>query len=334
MLRNAFNRNAQAICPNVLPFFSQLSQVTADINEYQTLVKQFFDNIRDIIIAENSTLSISKQDNKMIIKTYFECLRYLIQKIQNKKDNTTEEESIVFKLLEDNIVSTLKWCLTSTEALTTKYIFQHTATLVAFFDKQSATSTLYQRLLDKFWSLLFSIIPEELNKQDVSELYLERVIELINDLYVANPSLEEHKVKFVEDSNEESENTERPATPKEPHTTAAFIQKELKQLVLQLLRICLNKTSTMKTSKYIKHVRLLCNMFSDKDFFAKVSEDGKMETTLMTLVGLLKSSFLDNEACEIVVDVIFEVLQKLEKQQRFEFIDKELMKVRSFIVQF
>ncbi|KAM7355402.1 E3 ubiquitin-protein ligase listerin [Cochliomyia hominivorax] len=335
LLSNAFNRNAQAICPNILPFFSQLADVTTDINEYQTLVKQFFDNIHNVIIAENNTItSISKHDNKMIIKTYFECLRYLMQKIQNKKENLTDEEkSIVFKLQEENIVDAIKWCLNATDNLTTKYIFQHTATLVAFFDKQSATSELYQQLLDTFWSQLFSIIPEELKKQDVSELYLERVIELINDLYMANPSLEEHKVKFIEDATEAIEQSERPPTPKEPHTTAAFIQKELKQLVLQLMRICLNKTMTLKCSKYIKHVRLLCNMFNDKEFFAKVSEDEKLETTLRTLVEILKSSFLDNEACEIVVDVIFDILQKLDKQQRFEFIERELMKIPHHLTQ-
>ena len=329
MQRNAFNRNAQAICPNILPFFSQLSQVVADISEYNTLVKQFFDNIRDVIISDNSTLSISKQDNKIIIKTYFECMRYLIQKVHNRKEDMQDEENaIVLKLLEDNIVETIKWCLQSSNSLITKYFFQHTSTFVAFCDKQSTKSTLYRSLLDKFWYLICCIITEDLKKEDVDELCLERVIELINDLYVANPSLEENKVKFVED-NMEDDKVESCVALKEPHTIAAFIHNELKQLVLQLLRICLKKTLDLKTSKYMKHVRLICNMFNDKDFYAKVSDDNDLNTTLFTLVNLLKSMFLDNEACEIVTDVIFEILQKLEKQQRFLFIERELIEVNS-----
>ena len=325
--RNAFNRNAQAICPNILPFFSQLSQVVADISEYNVLVKQFFDNIRDVIISDNSTFSISKQDNKIIIKTYFECMRYLIQKVHNKKEDMQDEENaIVLKLLEDNIVETIKWCLTSSNSLITKYFFQHTSAFVAFCDKQSTKSTLYRSLLDKFWTLIFCIITEGLKEEDVDELCLERVIELINDLYVANPSLEENKVKFIED-NVEEDKVERSVALKEPHTIAAFIHNELKQLVLQLLRICLKKTLDSKTSKYMKHVRLICNMFNDKDFYAKVSDDNDLNTTLLTLVNLLKSMFLDNEACEIVTDVIFEILQKLEKQQRFLFIERELIEV-------
>lgn len=329
--RNAFNRNAQAICPNILPFFSQLSQVVTDISEYNILVKQFFDNIRDVIISDNTTLSISKQDNKIIIKTYFECMRYLIQKVYNKKEKNiqAEDDTIVVKLLEENIVETIKWCLTSPNNLIAKYFFQHTSTFVAFCDKQSTKSTLYRSLLDKFWSLIFHIITEDLKKEEVDELCLERVVELINDLYVANPSLEESRVKFVED-NVEEEKVEQCATPlKESHTVAAFIHKELKQLVVQLLRICLKKTLDLRTSKYMKHVRLICNMFNDKEFYAKVSDDNDLNTTLYTLVNLLKSIFLDNEACEIVIDVIFEILQNLEKQQRFLFIERELIEVIS-----
>ncbi|XP_046806997.1 E3 ubiquitin-protein ligase listerin [Lucilia cuprina] len=336
LLRNAFNRNAHAICPNILPFFSQLINVTSDMQEYHNLIKQFFDNIKDVITMETPTNNnnTSMQDNKMIIKTYFECLRYIIQKVYNKKDKTVEEEkTLVLQLLEENIVQPIKWFLSGEDSLLTKYFFQQTSTLVAFFDKQSANCSLYQQLLEKFWCLLFTLIPEELHKTDVSEIYLEHVIELINDMYVAKPNLEEHKVKFVEvNGEEEGENAENPIKDNN-HTTAAFIQKELRQLVLQLLRICFNKTVSLKTSKYIKHVRLFCNMFNDKEFFAKISEDDKLDTTLRTLVDLLKSSVLDNDACAIVVDVVFEILQNLEKQQRFEFIERELIKIPHHLTQ-
>lgn len=242
------------------------------------------------------------------------------------------------QILQDNVMQPLKWCLNSTSAITSRYMFQNASTLVAFFDRQHTNSKMYQQLLHKFWTTLFTITTEDLNQQDVSELYLERVIELIGDLYAANPTLEEHKVKFVEQNKEtsksatdddESNTQERPRTPKEPQNAAAFRQKELKQLVLQLLRNCIKKTLTLKSSKYIKHIRLLCNMFNDIDFFSKLSENDSLETTLMTFVNLLKSSFLNNEACETVVDVIFEILQHLDKTKRFEYIDKQLMKVRT-----
>lgn len=308
--------------------------MTTDISKYHNIVKQFFDNFKEVIVAENSTFIISKQDNKIIIKTYFECLRYLIQQIHAKKDNTQDEEkALVLSLLEENVVGPIKWCLASTKAYTNKCFFQHTSTLVAFFDKHSSISSLYQQLLDKFWSLLFASIPEELNKQDVSKQYLENVIQLINDLYAANPSLEEHKVKFAEDNQANVEKIERCVTTKEQHTTAAFIQKELKQLVLQLLRICLSKTLALKTSEYIKHVSLLCSMFNDKDFFAQVSENGKLDDTLNTFSSLLKATILNNDACEIVVDILFEILQNFEKPLRFEIIEKDLIKVRVFNIE-
>ncbi|XP_073835872.1 E3 ubiquitin-protein ligase listerin-like isoform X2 [Musca autumnalis] len=338
LLRNAFNRNAQAICPNILPFFSQLSHVTQDTAEYHNFIKQFFDNLKSIILSESG--QISKQDNIIIIKTYFECLRYINQKIHNaSKDSVTQENrELVEHLLQENVMEPLQQCLSSTNSVATRYVFQNACTLVAFFDRQHTTSQIYQQLLDKFWLLLFNMTTEGLNASDVSELYLERVIELINDLYVANPSLEEHKVKFVESENVEETNSssstlERPRTPKSTQVAADFRQKELKQLVLQLLRICIQKTQTLKSSKYIKNVRLLCNMFNDRDFFTKLSEKETLEAALMTFVGLLSSSFLDNEACEIVVDVIFEILQHLEKAERFGYIDRELIKIPNLLTQ-
>lgn len=331
LLRKGFNQNAQAICPNILPFFAQLSYTTSDITEYQQLVKEFFDNLKQLIIVENAPLNISKQDTKIIVKTYLECLRYLIQKIYAKNESVVDEEkSLILNLLEDNIVAPLKYCLSSSEAFKSKIFFQYTSTLVAFFDKQSTSSELYKNLLDQFWCLLFAIITEDLQQQDVTELYLERVVDLINDLYVANPSVEEHKVKFAADAENDLKcNEQRAASPKEAHCSAAFIQKELKQLVTQLLRICLSKTLALKTSKYMKHVRLLCSMFNDKDFFAAVSED-TLETTLFTFISLLNTSAMDNDACEILLDVIFEILQKCEKVYRFKIIENELLKVCDF----
>lgn len=338
LLRNAFNRNAQAICPNILPFFSQLSHVTDNTAEYQDFVKQFFDNLK-ILIENEQAINISKQDSNIIIKTYFECLRYLMQKINNaSKDGGVTSDDIEFAvtILEKNLMSTLKWCLSSTNGVITRYFFQQSSTLVAFFDKQQSNAQLYPKLLDTFWSSLFNVTLEDLKQQDVQELYVERVIGLINDLYVANPCLEEHKVKFIEPctDNNINENDEkdkahaRPVTPKEAHTTAAFRQKELKQLVLQLLRICLQKTLTLKTSKYAKHVRLLCNMFNDKEFFAKLSENNTLEGTLTIFTDLLNACFMNDDACEIVMDVIFEILQQMEKKTRFEFIEQTLLKVR------
>uniref|UniRef100_A0A1I8NVG8 E3 ubiquitin-protein ligase listerin n=1 Tax=Stomoxys calcitrans TaxID=35570 RepID=A0A1I8NVG8_STOCA len=344
LLRNAFNRNAQAICPNILPFFSQLSQVTTDRTEYHQMVRQFFDNLKGVLVSE--TNNISKQDTIIIIKTYFECLRYINQKIINasKVQPSPEENELVLQLLQDNVMQPLKWCLTSTNGLATRYIFQNASTLVAFFDKQHTDCPVYQQLLDKFWQSLFNITTEDLNQPDVGELYLERIIELINDLYVANPNLEEHRVKFatlVAEDKETKDNgvddnqplLERPRTPKEQLTAAAFRQKELKQLVLQLLRKCIKKTETLNTSRYIKHVRLLCNMFNDKDFFIKLTESNTLESSLTTFVNLLSTSFLDNEACEIVVDVVFEILHLVEKSQRFEYIDKQLMKIPHHLTQ-
>ncbi|XP_011292059.2 E3 ubiquitin-protein ligase listerin [Musca domestica] len=340
LLRNAFNRNAQAICPNVLPFFSQLSHVTQDIEEYHNFIKQFFDNLKGVIVSESS--QISKQDNIMIIKTYFECLRYINQKINNASKEQTSDSSntnreLLEYLLQENVMQPLMVCLSSPNSISSRYIFQNACTLVAFFDRQHTTSEIYQLLLDKFWQSLFQITTEGLNQPNVSELYLERVIELINDLYVANPSLEEHKVKFAENEKEDDENStksERPHTPKSSQVAADFRQKELKQLVLQLLRICMEKTQNLKTSKYIKNVRILCNMFNDRQFFAKLSAaDESLDGALKAFIQLLSSSFMDNEACEIVVDVIFEILQHCEKAKRFEYIDKELIKISHHLTQ-
>uniref|UniRef100_A0A1A9X109 E3 ubiquitin-protein ligase listerin n=1 Tax=Glossina brevipalpis TaxID=37001 RepID=A0A1A9X109_9MUSC len=351
LLRNKFNHNARAICPNLLPFFSQLSQIVQDEHECHDLIKQFIDNLKNIITTND--LNTPKSDNIITIKTYFECLRYFIQKLIENEDISLNAVKFALILLKDNVIDLVKWCLNTTNALTAKQCFQHTGTLVAFFDKQLISYKIYEQLLNQFWNSLFTTTSEDFVKEDVNDLILERVLELFKDLYLANPTLDEHKVKFREnetnydDKEEEittckeiNKNIENDGSLKQTHTSAAsFINNELKRIVVHFFGTCLRNTLQFSSCKYIKYLRVILAIFNDEEFFIRVTNEGTLDASLTHIYTVLEKVIEidhhddDDKSLEILIEIIFEILKKQEKIKRFEFIENKLMKLSHGITQ-
>ncbi|KAL9902258.1 E3 ubiquitin-protein ligase listerin [Glossina fuscipes fuscipes] len=341
LLRNKFNRNARAICPNLLPFFSQLSQIVEDETECHCLIKQFSDNLKNIITTND--LNISKSDNIVTIKTYFECIRYFIQKLIENEPMSPEAAKFALILLEDNVIDLLKWCLSTTNPLTAKQCFQHIATLMAFFDKQVISYNPYEQLLNQFWNCLFVITSEDFFREDVNEFTLERVLELFKDLCLANPTLEEHKVKFIKNEQncedvadkeityrENMEKAERDGKLKQGYSAASFINTKLKRIVVHFFAACLRNILQFSSCKYIKYLRVIIAIFNDEEFFSRVTDKGTLDATLSHIFAILERVITidhDNKSLEILVEIIFEILKKHEKVKRFEFIENKLMKL-------
>uniref|UniRef100_A0A1B0GD60 E3 ubiquitin-protein ligase listerin n=1 Tax=Glossina morsitans morsitans TaxID=37546 RepID=A0A1B0GD60_GLOMM len=342
LLRNKFNRNARAICPNLLPFFSQLSQIVEDEDERHCLIKQFFDNLKYIITAND--LNISKSDNIVTIKTYFECIRYFIQKLIENEHMSPNAAKFALILLEDNVIDLVKWCLNTTNALTAKQCFQHTATLVAFFDKQATSYNPYEQLLNQFWNCLFVITSEDFFREDVNEFTLENVLELFKDLCLANPTLEEHKVKFMQNEQnyedvsdtqaityrENMEKAHMDGKLKQAYTAASFINTKLKRIVVHFFAACLRNTLQFSSCKYIKYLRIIIAIFNDEEFFNRVTDKGNLDATLSHIFAILEKVITidhDNNSLEILVEIIFEILKKQERVKCFEFIENKLMKL-------
>lgn len=258
----------------------------------------------------------------------------MLQQINNNAQRKEQVEQFAFGLLEQQLLEPIGFLLRS-ESAHVKYFFQHSSALVAFWDRQcnNATDktsyTLYVKLLNKFWTRIFELVTQDLAVEDVNEQLLSHVILLVQDLHVANPSLETQSVKFVEEEEKKStcEMSSQHSTPtRKAHDAAAFIQKELKQLVVKLVRICLEKANnSSKSARYISQVRTLTKMFTDAEFYKSLTDLGKLHATLDKFVALLGQ--LSDDACESVVDILFEILALLEPAQRFEYIANTLLKV-------
>lgn len=276
---------------------------------------------------------LSKSDCIVIHNAYFECLRFLLQQINNNKQREQKEEEFSFSLLDNNVLEPIAWLLKS-DSTHVKIFFQHSSALVAFWDRQINNrldnGDLYAKLLNKFWIRIFELVTQDLSADEVNEQLLGHVLLLVQDLHMANPSLESPSVKFVEGPNEKIEKSE-PTTPvKKAQEAAAFIQKELKQLVIKLVRICLDKAnkgsgSGTSSSRYIEQIRTLTKMFNDAAFYKSLTDDGDLASALNKFVSLLGQ--LSCQACESVVEIVFEILPLLETGKRFEYIEHTLMKV-------
>ncbi|KAH8259572.1 hypothetical protein KR026_006780 [Drosophila bipectinata] len=337
LLRNGFNRNAQAICPNLLPFLSKITPASLQDLDIYEFYQRFFDDMK-LGITEKFDPPLSKSDCTVIHNAYFECLRFLFQQINNKKEKESKDEEFVIKLLETNILEPISWLLKSDSAHV-KNFFQHSSALVAFWDRQIHNKLdnggLYAKLLNLFWTTIFELVTKDLAAEEVDEQLLSHVLLLVLDLHVANPSLESPSVKFVEEQAEKIEKSE-PTTPvKKAQEAAAFIQKELKQLVVKLVRICLDKASGSgkgsSANRYVEQVHTLTKMFSDVNFYKSFTDAGELSSSLDRFVNLL--SQVNDGAVESVVEIVFEILPHLEADQRFAYIEKKLLKISQNRVQ-
>jgi len=66
-------------------------------------------------------------------------------------------------------------------------------------------------------------------------------------------------------------------------------------------------------------------MFNDAAFYKSLTDDGDLASALNKFVSLLGQ--LSCQACESVVEIVFEILPLLETGKRFEYIENTLMKV-------
>jgi len=331
LLRNGFNRNAQAICPNLLPFLSKITQASLQDLDIYDFYQRFFDDMKTAV-TEKFDPPLPKSDCTVIHNAYFECLRFLLQQINNNKEREQKDEEFATSLLQNNVLEPIGWLLKSDSAHV-KIFFQHSSALVAFWDRQINNRLdnggLYAKLLNQFWTRIFELVTQDLSAEQVNEQLLSHVLLLVQDLHVANPSLDTPSVKFAEVQDEKVEKSE-PTTPvKKAQEAAAFIQKELKQLVVKLVRICLDKAknsgSGSSSSRYIEQIRTLTKMFTDAAFYKSLTDAGDLEGALNKFVSLLEQ--LDNDACESVVEIVFEILPLVASDKRFEYIENTLMKV-------
>ncbi|XP_030373651.1 E3 ubiquitin-protein ligase listerin [Scaptodrosophila lebanonensis] len=336
LLRNAFNHNAQAICPNLLPFLSKITDASLqDVDLYEFYIR-FFSDMK-LAITEKFNPPLSKSECAVINNAYFECLRFCMQQINNNADRTTELDVFAHKLLQQQLLEPIALLLHN-ENGHLKFFFQHSSALMAFWDRQCVNDvdrdSLYAQLLNKFWTKVFQLVTEELETDVIDEDLLSHVLLLLQELYVANPSLETQSVKFVEASKEERSQidpAESSKVTKKGNGSASFIQKELKQLVGKLVRICLDKASAQKSSRFVRELRTLTKMFTDVSFFESLTDQGDLHATLDKFVALLSQP--NDEYCDSLVDIVFEILALQQPLDRLDYIAQKLLQLKNHRVQ-
>ncbi|XP_055909691.1 E3 ubiquitin-protein ligase listerin [Eupeodes corollae] len=314
-LRNACDGNTESVCPNLLPFLSKITQESlqdVDLNEFH---KTFFSDMKEAI---TSAKVISKSDCSSITAAYYECIRFILQRL-NSNASTSETEPtspMPQHILDEFVNNPIRWACAN-QAIAVKYIFLHTSALVAYWADNSS-SQLYTKLLQGFWSSL----SDEIGSKHLSELHVENTISLINNLFWANPPLQSHKVKFAandEDDEDAVDGKNRPKSKAAP----PYVQKELRELAVRLVRLCLANMSKQNTLQFEAQIRSITKLYRDAQFYAEISEENTIEETLNTFAGLLTGGS-PAPPSEVIVEIVFEILNYLETDKKLQFINKLL----------
>lgn len=281
----------------------------------------------------NLNNSYNKSEITAIITALYECIRYIIQ-----KENKNEEYNLNLceNLIENYFIKFIEWCIMN-ETITVKLIFSQISILIGYFTKNSETSKLYLTLLKRFWIQLDEILMN-ISKNccnDNNSKQLQKCLELIQNLYNAsiNHNMNcNNKVKFTspDDHNEENDvinslNTHAATSSsnQKPKNMIENIVKELRVIAIRLGQIYIEKISKEKTIEYVPQLKELIQMFNDAKFYLEITNENDLKSVFKIVFDLFNT---DYTPCDSMMDIAFEILTLLDKNDRIENIEK-LLKV-------
>ncbi|XP_055844487.1 E3 ubiquitin-protein ligase listerin [Episyrphus balteatus] len=318
-LRNACDGNAEAVCPNLLPFLSKITQESLQEINLDDFHKIFFTDMKEAI---TSTKVISKSDCSSITAAYYECIRFILQRLNSSASSTSAENDnerinqLSQFILEELINNPIRWAC-SNQGNAVKYIFLHTSALVAYWADNSK-SELFTKLLAGFWASL----SDDIENKQLNEINVENTITLINNLFWANPPLQSHKVKFAAGDEDEDGDTVDGGNRHKSKAIPSYVQKDLRKLAVKLVRLCLTNMSHENPLQYEAQIRSLTKLYSDSQFYVELSDKNDIEDALNSFSGLLANS--SGAPSEVIVEIVFEILNYMEMDKKLQFIDKLL----------
>lgn len=195
ILRTGGQCCASVIYPNLLPFISQFSKLNMNINN---LYMNFFGNMRKGFSIKD--VQISRSNTKAIIKSFVECLRYVI--LVN-----IENVDLCIRLFQQQFMPVIETSLTSDISMR-QCCFSEVAHLIRYWSKNRFRKEFktYIQVMKQFWTDLQILFTQAINiSQDVKETCVVNVkdsqIEFL--LILKDPSSHNEKLKVVfSDSND------------------------------------------------------------------------------------------------------------------------------------
>lgn len=327
-------RNALYPCiiyPNLLPFMSEFnkSMMPNDphLHNFYTL---FFENIN---FGLRNT-QMGKSETSAVTSHYFEILRYVIMKVAND-DEVTSEGKLEFcsKLIDDHIIAVIFWCIQS-EGSYGKHIFHHIANLLSFWSRNAPTVQLYELLMQRFWSELYQVLEDSL---ETSTVNLKKVtsshVELTKSLKLISqaPKVKPVQIKFEDSQPISPSKTIEQVDGLDKQTPKA---QQLNDLVFKLCAKYVDRISSTREREFVESLEALVKEYQSEELFqylAKSNNSDQMHSLYDTFSSWLREEELH---CESVVEIILVLYKYIKPSEKIDLLNRwiKVKSVQSWII--
>lgn len=301
------------IYPNLLPMISKIDKTIMPGDDHlKSFHEKFFENVN--FGLRNS--SLSKSELSAVASAYYEILQFIIGQSMNDS-NITDEEKLTTcnSFIDDHVIGVFFYCI-NTEGSIGKSVFSRMSVMIKYWLKQSTTSEIYRKMLDRLWNELLLAVEGSLETNSNLLQLSTRHLEFIKCLKNASGT-KSVKINIHDDvlpTNEALLITEK--------LRELSFEEPLNKLVYTLCSIYVEKINETLDVCLVENLETLIIEHQSKNLFKHLS--GRQEnTSICSLYDIFEGWLQHDELrCESVVDIILILYKFLEPSEKIDLLNR------------
>ncbi|XP_072761402.1 E3 ubiquitin-protein ligase listerin [Anoplolepis gracilipes] len=323
ILRSGGQCCASTVYPNLLPFISQFSKLSININD---LYMNFFDNMRKGFLVKS--VQMSRSETMAIAISFVECLRYSIL-------TNVENIDLCIRLFKEQLIFFIEACIVGSISMK-QFCFTEVAHLIRYWSKNRNNQEYkaYISLMQQFWvelRLLFTkLISREIvtsHTIDTKDSQIEFLLTLKN---LPDRTRKKLKVNFSDSS---SPIVSQSRVKVADIYTDEIFNVELCEFVNELCTIYFNNINNQQSIEYIKQLNKLIKHFTSRELFVALSKSFKFDKDFSKFYNNnLRALLLKNMGImEQVIELIFYFIKYINDTEKNEVL-KSLIKLNDIAI--
>lgn len=330
ILKTGGSGNAETIYPHLLPLLSKLNrEIFGD--KILTFYRNFFEHINTGLCARLIQQSNSRADITAISTSYYECLQYVLIQVQGFPPEQFEADAnlteISLNFLQLHVIDVIDYLLTNATSSNTKYVLVRLVGLLQFWSNTSTENKLYAELLTRFWNDLFGVINNAFGKlgedrETTAKLDLLRdLISFLRTKPTLPSKVKSTKVKFSIAEEPAPANDPSDSSKNSPSESCDYFENEIADLVINLCKLYMKKTSETTSAVYMKPLEALLSEFGKSaQFFEKLSSSSN---DIAKLYDKFASWLLIKQLrSENVLDIILMLYPHMDATEKSKLLNK------------
>ncbi|CAD7003345.1 unnamed protein product [Ceratitis capitata] len=309
IFQNNFFNNYENICPKLLSFCSAIISAYYNIENWHLFFEQFLSDFKQMFSSQ--TLNAREKEHKIIFNAYFDCLSFVLNKLNGTEKQSEEKEKLLLEFMQRNIIQPIEWLINANENATQKLFFDLTVKMLSDIKPNSQNEgRLPENLLSNFWTAIFDLISSLMSGQ---EHYPQGIINLFENLVGLNERSVNSELKYG--------------------IMEKDIESKLKKVAAELVYHCLRRIANKDSPKCVKHVLAIVNTFpdSDSEFFENIAKKCDIVEAIKIFFEVIPT--VEKEMYKDVAEVIFKFLNCLDEDQQFTVIKTHIFSIRSSTMQ-